>query len=271
VEREVDLGGGRKLKLVLVPAGEYVMGSAAGSPDERPLRRVTIGKAFWMGATEITNGQYQLFDPEHDSRYINALSTNVTFRGFPVNEPEQPVVRITASQAAAFCDWLSSRTGMKFELPSEEQWEWAARGGSATPFHYGYLKTRFNQHANMAGAQLKGFAEEARSRGSLHHDHPDWMLRIPEVNDGHMVTAPAGSYYPNAWGLHDMHGNVAEWTRSEYRSYAGGAPLGEPGRAVVRGGSWYDRPHRCTSSVRWAYPKWQRVYNVGLRVIAEVD
>jgi formylglycine-generating enzyme required for sulfatase activity len=86
-----------------------------------------------------------------------------------------------------------------------------------------------------------------------------------------MVSAPVGSYLANAWGLHDMHGNVAEWTRSEYRSYADGSPLGEAGRMVVRGGSWNDRPHRCTSAFRWGYPAWRTVYNVGIRLMAEAE
>jgi len=270
VEKTVDLGGGLSYRLVLVPAGEFVMGDADGPPDERPLHRVRIDKPFWMGALEVTNAQYHRFDPAHDSRYINHVNSNHETRGFPVNEPDQPVVRVTWKQAMAFCRWLSETTGQEFTLPTEAQWEWAARAGTATPFYYGYLKTNFAQWANMADASLKGFAEHARSHGFLYRIQPDWMLRIPSVNDGAMVTTRVGSYYPNAWGLYDMHGNAAEWTRSEYRSYADGSPIGEPGRKVVRGGSWYDRPHRCRSGFRWAYPAWQPVYNVGFRVISEV-
>lgn len=271
-EREVDLGKGIKLKLVLVPAGEFLMGSAEGAPDERPLHPVTIAKPFWMAALEITNEQYALFDPRHDSRYINVLNMNTELRGFPVNGAKQPVVRVSHSRAAQFCAWLSRVTGMKFGLPTEEQWEWAARAGSATPFHFGSLKTGFEQYANFADASLRRFYEDAMARGAhLRVGQQDWMLRVAAVNDGHAVTAPAGSYYPNPWGLHDMNGNAAEWTRSEYRDYAGGKPIGEPGRRVVRGGSWYDRPHRATSGFRWAYPEWQPVYNVGIRVVAEVQ
>ncbi len=274
VERLIDLGGGLTLKLVLIPAGEFVMGSPDGTPDEQPLRRVRIDRPFWMAATEISNEQYARYDPSHDSRYINVLNINTEQRGFPVNRPSQPVVRVSWRQAMAFCRWLSEKTGLRFSLPTEEQWEWAARAGTATPFHYGYLRTNFDQWANMADARLKGFADEARYRTPawvLRVGQPDWMLRVADVDDKHMVTAPVGSYYPNAWGLHDMHGNVAEWTRSEYRSYADGSPLGEPGRKVVRGGSWNDRPHRCTAGFRWAYADWQPVYNVGIRVVAELE
>ena len=233
---------------------------------------VTIEKPFWMAATEITNEQYKLFDAQHDSRYINVLSMNTEQRGFPVNGPKQPAVRISFKRATEFCAWLSRVTGLRFSLPTEEQWEWAARAGTATPFHFGYLKTAFEQFANFADASLRVFYTEALSRGAaLRVGQQDWMLRAAAVNDKQTVTAPAGIYYPNAWGLHDMHGNVAEWTRSEYRDYATGKPIGEPGRKVVRGGSWIDRPHRATSGFRWAYPAWQPVYNVGIRVIAEAQ
>jgi formylglycine-generating enzyme required for sulfatase activity len=228
---------------------------------------------------------YALFDPVHDSRYINVLHMNTEERGFPVNRPEQPVVRITWRRAVEFCEWLSRRTGLRFTLPTEEQWEWAARAGTATPFHYGYLRTNFSPWANLADSRLRGFAEEAIFRktdyglwgnpgprgGVLRAGQPDWMLRVNEVDDKQMVTAAPGGYHPNAWGLYDMHGNAAEWTRSEYRSYADGAPIGEAGRKVVRGGSWNDRPHRATSGFRWAYPEWQPVYNVGIRVVAEAE
>lgn len=293
LERWVDLGQGHKLKLVLIPAGEFAMGSLDGAPDERPVHRVRIGTPFWMSATEISNELYALFDPRHDSRYINVLHMNSEERGFPVNKPEQPAVRVTERQAVEFCQWLSGKTGLRFSLPTDEQWEWAARAGTATALHFGPLNTRFTIWANMADFQIRGFAEEARYRVDHQHDMrvemtkadgfavyrrplqeirtdiEDWMPRVSQVDDRHMVSAPVGSYLANAWGLHDMHGNVAEWTRSEYRSYADRSPLGEPGRLVVRGGSWSDRPHRCTSAFRWGYQPWQAVYNVGIRVVAE--
>ncbi len=285
IQREVDLGDGRKLTLMLIPAGEFVMGSAVGAPDERPLHRVRIEKPFWMAATEITNAEYALFDPDHDSRYLNVLHINTEERGFPLNRPEQPVVRVSWEQAMAFCGWLSEKTGLRFTLPTEEQWEWAARAGTATPFYYGFLRTVFSPFANLADASLKGIVEEAIHRETNHGawgppkpgrdvlraGQPDWILRVDGVNDKQMLTAPPGRYLANAWGLYDMHGNVAEWTRSEYVSYSDGKPIGRPGRMVVRGGSFMDRPHRATSGFRWAYPKWQPVYNVGIRVVAEVD
>jgi formylglycine-generating enzyme required for sulfatase activity len=274
IEKIINLGGGEKLRLVLIPAGEYVMGAPEGTPDEQPLHRVRIEKPFWMAATEISNAQYARFDCGHDSKYINVIHTNTEERGFPVNRPEQPAVRMTWTQAVEFSEWLSERTGLRFSLPSEEQWEWAVRAGTGTPFHYGFARTNFDRWANLADRSMKGFYDEALDRvnnRSLRRDLVDWMLRVPEVNDKHQVSAPVGTYRPNAWGLRDMHGNVAEWTSSEYAHYADGAAIGTAGRMVVRGGSWNDRPHRARSGFRWAYSKWQPVYNVGIRVVAEVE
>ena len=98
------------------------------------------------------------------------------------------------------------------------------------------------------------------------------MLLVP----GKLVTATVGSFKPNAWGLHDMHGNVWEWTRSAYKPYPyseydGRNDPGESDSTVARGGSWYDRPKRSRSAFRLSYPSWQKVYNVGLRVVMEAD
>ena len=270
-ERWIDLGNGARLKLVLVPGGEFVMGDPDGEADERPPARVRIDEPFWMGALEVTNAQYRLFSPQHDSGYINQLNTNLIARGHPVNQPDQPVVRVSWEQALQFCRWLSQKTGEAFTLPTEAQWEWACRAGTATPLYYGGVQTRFQQWANMADSSLKQFAEEARIRGKLYAIQPDWMLRVDAVFDGALVTTRAGSYLPNAWGLHDMHGNAGEWTRSGYKPYPyreESESAAQEGDKVVRGGSWYDRPHRCRSAFRWRYPGWQRVYNVGFRVIS---
>jgi formylglycine-generating enzyme required for sulfatase activity len=93
--------------------------------------------------------------------------------------------------------------------------------------------------------------------------YDDWIPRDDRFNDRGFVSEPVGRYQPNPWGLHDLHGNAWEWTRST----APAEPSGD-GR-IVRGGSWYDRPQRCTASFRLAYPPWQRVFNVGFRVVCE--
>jgi formylglycine-generating enzyme required for sulfatase activity len=103
---------------------------------------------------------------------------------------------------------------------------------------------------------------------------PDIVPRDERFDDGALVTANVGSYRPNAWGLFDMHGNAAEWTRTAYGPYPyreddGRSAAGAGGDKVVRGGSWRDRPARCRSSFRLSYSPYQKVFNVGFRVICE--
>ncbi len=263
--RAIDLGGGVSMDLVLVPAGEFLMGSDDGLPDERPRSRVAIDRPFWIGACEVTNRQYGLFDPNHDSRYISHFNKDQSVRGEPANGDAQPVIRISWDRAMAFCRWLSERTGEKFTLPTEAQWEYACRAGTDTALSYGPVETDFGKLANLADAQLDSLTRR---------DSPDWIPSVGGVKDGAAITCPVGRYPPNAWGLHDVHGNAAEWTRTTFRPYPydPGDGRDEPGCAgerVVRGGSFYDRPKRCRSAFRLAYPPWQRVYNVGFRLVCE--
>ena len=269
----IDLGGGLAMKLVLVPAGQFVMGQADGCADERPLARVRIDKPFWMGKLEVTNRQYARFDPAHDSRFEHG--TSMMFHendlGPRLDRPDQPAVRLSWRDAAAFCRWLSGRTGRQVRLPTEAQWEYACRAGTAGDMSYGDVNADFSRHANMADVNIRKLAFWARNP-----DSPDLIPRDGRRDDGVLVTADVGRYRPNAWGLHDMHGNVWEWTRSGYRAYPYRADDGRnrPDAAagkVVRGGSWYDRPKRCRSAFRLSYPAWQRVYNVGFRVVVEAD
>jgi formylglycine-generating enzyme required for sulfatase activity len=105
---------------------------------------------------------------------------------------------------------------------------------------------------------------------------PDLVPRDARFDDEELVATNVGSYLPNPWGLHDMHGNVWEWTHSTYKPYPyksgdGRNDATDVGRKVVRGGSWYDRPKRSRSAFRLSYPAWRKVYNVGFRVIIDPD
>ena len=271
--RVVDLGGGVNLELVLIPAGEFVMGDDSGVPDERPRTKVRITESFWMGRFEVTNEQYARFDAEHDSRHEHGTASFNSQRaiGPLLNQPKQPVVRISWQEAMAFCDWLSEKAGMNVTLPTEAQWEYACRAGAAEPFYYGDLASDFSRFANMADATINTWATYNEKRRSA-----DQVPRDARFDDHALVTVDVGSYQANSWGLHDMHGNVWEWTRSAYEPYPyrddDGRNTGNGiGRKTVRGGSWYDRPKRCRSAFRLSYPAWQSVYNVGLRVIGEVS
>ena len=270
--RSLPLGDGVNLELTYVPAGQFIMGDTAGEPDEQPASPVSIDTAFWMATCEITNEQFARFDATHDSRFQDKGSWmfNEWDLGWPLNQARQPVVRVSWQQAMAFCQWLSEEIGQTVTLPTEAQWEWACRAGTDSALCYGDLDTDFALHANMADITHRDLAYDARD-----HYCPDIVPRDNRFNDGELVTAPVGTYRANAWGLHDMHGNAWEWTRTTYAPYPyrddGRNAMGSEGQKVVRGGSWYDRPKRCRSAFRLSYPTWQRVYNVGFRVVINAE
>jgi formylglycine-generating enzyme required for sulfatase activity len=276
-EMEVDLGAGVKLQLVLVPAGDFVMGAAAGYDDERPLCRATVEKPFWMGKLEVTNEQYQRFDAAHRSGLEPMLWLKWTWEDYlRLDQPRQPVCRVSWEQATAFCRWLSQRTGRSFALPSEAQWEWACRAGTDTPLSFGPRGASSASFANLADASLAGFSEWARTRVPFGRvEQVQQFYAVDAVDDKQRGPAPVGSYQPNAWGLHDLHGNVAEWTRSAYLPYPyrdGDARHADRClRRAVRGGSWYDRADLARSGCRGSYWPWQRVFDVGFRVVCEAE
>lgn len=251
----VDLGDGVNLELVPVEPGQFLMGADRGYPNERPAHTMSIDAPFLIGRFEITNRQYRCFDPGHDS----GLETGEAYqfgddeRGHTLNRPEQPVVRVSWEQATAFCAWLSEKTGRHFTLPTEAQWEYACRAGTATPLWYGTLDSDFSTCANFSDA----------THHTVYYPHvpdalPSWRPADTRYDDTWRVAAPVGSFKPNPWGLYDMHGNVAEWTASNY----GSGP-----RKVVRGGSWIDCPKRGRSAFRNHYEASQAVHDVGFRVV----
>ena len=134
--------------------------------------------------------------------------------GWALNLPRQPVIRVSQKEALAYCQWLSKRTGENVTLPTEAQWEYACRGGTATPLNYGDLNTDFSTQANLADWTIRDLVYDVRDQYP-----PDLVPRDARFKDGKLVTADVGTYKPNAWGLHDMHGNAWEWTRSAYRPY----------------------------------------------------
>jgi len=278
VKKTIDLGGGQTVQLALIPAGEFVMGSLDDTPDEWPQAKVRIDKPFWMGVHEISNAQYAQFDPKHDSHVEPKQAYQFGVHGYPMDRPEQPVVRVSWARATAFCRWLSQKTGATVTLPTEAQWEYAARAGSDKPFWFGGLDDDFGPFANLADVNIRKFASNPYTVNQAYGNatkYDDYMPRERRFDDGMLLTCQGGRYKPNPWGLFDMHGNVAEWTRSTYRPYpyvsTDGRENGDlEGRKVVRGGSWRDRPRRSTASFRLGYQPYQRIFNVGFRVVCEV-
>ncbi|MDD4016782.1 MAG: SUMF1/EgtB/PvdO family nonheme iron enzyme [Kiritimatiellae bacterium] len=273
----INLGNGVVMRLTAIPAGEFVMGSLAGAPDERPRAVVRIRKPFRMSITEVTNGQYAQFDPAHDTRYIDMHFMDHVVPGHIANHPDQPVARVSYNEAVAFCAWLSKKSGFRVTLPDEAQWEWAARAGTGTQFFYGGMESDFGRFANLADSDLRNYRMKWEGPSVLQNrfPHPPEMnfpLHDPRFKDNWFVVDYAGQTEPNAWALKDMVGNVSEWTRSTYAAYPhpGEARQGEM-RRVARGGSWADRPADAGASVRRAYQPWQKVFDVGFRVIVTQD
>jgi formylglycine-generating enzyme required for sulfatase activity len=235
-------------EMVWVPAGEFQMGSspeeiewafgeaqaAIGDQanrewfdDEAPAHAVKLTSGFWMYRCEVTNGQFRSFKRSHNSGVRDRQS---------LNGDRQPVVRISWRDAKAYCDWA----GVK--LPSEAQWEYACRAGSTTRYFWGDEGEKVAEYANVPDL-------------SAQRVWPAW--KVFEVNDGHAVTAPVGSFKPNAFGLHDMLGNVNEWCADWYApDYYQNTPEEDPpgptsGESrVMRGGSWSVQWYDCRSGNR---------------------
>ncbi|HNX34868.1 MAG TPA: SUMF1/EgtB/PvdO family nonheme iron enzyme [Kiritimatiellia bacterium] len=249
VQRTLDLGG-LTLTLVRIPAGTFA--TADG-------RTVEIKKPFWMSADEITNEQYARFDPSHDSFMERGEYMQFTpeERGYPLNTPTQPVCRVAFESAQAFCRFAEKAAGARVRLPSGDEWEWAARAGVATPLAYGDIATDFSTFANLADAV---FRKMERLRANMPGAAiPAWRPAVTNCSDGFRVSSPVGTFAPNAWGLHDVHGNVWEWTSDRLPD----------GRVTARGGSWWKRPQYATFAARVPYEPWQKVYDVGFRVLVE--
>ena len=231
-------------------------------------------KSLWVGTYEVTNAQFEIFDPTHDSGVESRQGLSHGFRGFFVNEPELPVCRVSWNEATAFCDWLSEKTGKVFRLPSGEEWKHACLAGANTPFSFGDWDASYTRYANLADQTLIEFICDnyirQRNPNPAVTYYDDWVPKDRRYCDNGFLSEKPGHYLPNAWGLYDMHGNVSEWTSScQSPSYGVDlmdqqAPLYE-----ARGGSWRDRPYRATASFVKEYYPWQRVFDVGFRVVCE--
>jgi len=191
------------MKMVRIEAGAFTMGDEGGESDERPVHQVKISRAFHMSACEVTNAQYERFDPKH--RDLRGK------RGFS-KEDDEAVVFVSWNEAVAFCKWLSDKEGRTYRLPTEAEWEYACRAGT---------KTRFNTGNDLPEAYRK-------------NQKTEW--------DQRPVPLSVGKTPPNAFGLCDMHGNVEEWCADWCGPYAPGQQTDPIGPAagdmkVTRGGS----------------------------------
>lgn len=276
-QESLDLGNGVKMNLREIPAGKFAMGSISETPSEAPMSAVDIKKPFYMGETEVTLEQYRQFDPTYENGFYDMHFKDQVRPGYEMNNPKFPVIRVSWEKAMEFCKWLSKKTGKKVTLPTEAQWEYAARAGSDKPFYFGEIGDDFSQYANLADIKIKETAVSGVDPKPIKNPDRffDFVPRDEKYDDGVLHLAEVGKYKPNAFGLYDMIGNVAEWTRSKYQPYPWKNDASRDDISdtytdrAVRGGSWRDRPVRATASWRWGYPGWRPVYNVGFRVIIE--
>jgi formylglycine-generating enzyme required for sulfatase activity len=262
-----QLADGVALTLVQIPAGKFWMGSPKGEPErsdaEGPQHQVTLD-SFLMAQTPITQAQWRAvaaWQPQGGERWGRQLQPAPSrFQGEQVrllegesNTDQRPVERVSWFDAIEFCSRLSQRTGRNYRLPSEAQWEYACRAGSITPFHCG--ETISPELANYDGSYSYEYG-------------PKGTYRVQTIE---VARFPA-----NAWGLHDMHGNVLEWCEDYWHGSYKGAPT--DGSAwlylkaekdewrLLRGGSWLNSPGDCRSAYRNSYHPDSQPFNVGFRV-----
>jgi len=252
-ETVLDLGNNVKMRLVLIPAGRFMMGSpateAGRSGNEGPQHEVTISKPFYMGVFEVTQEQYEQIMGVNPSYFKGA---------------KNPVEQVSWDDAVEFCEKLSARTGKKVMLPTEAQWEYACRAGTTTAFHTGdALKPG---QANAAFPSNPGVWDRIMA----------WLGMSSGQNT--IQTTPASSFPPNGFGLYDMHGNVWEWCSDWYgEDYYANSPKTDPrgpdsgSYRVLRGGGWGLSPLYCRSACRnGGLPDGRRMYYIGFRVAVDL-
>ncbi|GHT25775.1 hypothetical protein FACS18942_01670 [Planctomycetales bacterium] len=263
VAAKIDLGENRQIAFVRIPPGEHTVNG----------KSVKVEEPFWIAETEITNGQYGIYDPDHDTRYLREDGKDHIVPGYIANHPSQPVARISFQEAEGFCRWLTEKLKktagqippLTVQLPTESQWERAARAGTETPFWFGDYNTDFSKYANLAGAEVRWTYTSWESGSTVHLRRPYpadsiFPLRDDRFTDKWFVVDYVKQYEPNPWGLYDVIGNVWEWTIPD-------ADRTPQGQVVARGGSWKDRPKVSGVSERVIYEPWQKVMNVGFRPV----
>ena len=226
------------LTLVKIPAGSFQMGSNNGYDNEKPVHKVTIPQPFWIGKTELTFAQY-------DAYAEAARQQKPGDEGW--GRGNRPVINVSWNDAQGYVKWLSNNNayGLQCRLPTEAEWEYAARGNSNTEYAWGDSIGRNRANCYDCGSQWDG-----------------------------KQTAPVASFPAAGFGLHDMHGNVWEWVQDRWHDNYQGAPLdgqawesGGSAVRVLRGGSWFRTPDLLRSAFRNSLGPVDRYYFIGFRVV----
>lgn len=245
-----ELGNGVRLEMVYIPGGTFLMGSPESKgkrySNERPQHSVTI-KPFLISKYPITQAQWR------EVAALSEVHQNLKLRPSPHGGKSHPVTQVSWHEAVEFCDRLSQKTGHKYRLPTEAEWEYACRAGTTTPFHFG--ETIRADLANYDGT-------------CTYHSEPEG------INRG--KTIQVGSFpFANAFGLFDMHGNVWEWCTDHWHENYNSAPINEDAwldsdenlNHVMRGGSWISESFRCRSACRQIGDVNHKSNNTGFRIV----
>ena len=226
-------------ELVIVPSGEFEMGSAV-KPTEQPVHHVAIAKDFAIGRREVTFAEWDRCVASGGCKY------SPPDRGW--GRGDRPVTNVSWDDAQEFVAWISKTTGKSYRLPTEAEWEYAARGGATTPYWWG-------QDVGAGRAQCAECGDREPGK-----------------------TVPVGSFRPNAFGLYDTAGNAAEWIEDCWNASYRGAPgdgsawsSGDCSLRVLRGGSFADKAAALRSSARFRYDEDVRYYANGFRVARDLN
>ena len=266
------------IEFVWIPPGTFMMGLDL-SPAEaeasfhgeayyysdnwKPRHKVTFAKGFWMSKCEITNAQFRMFRAEHDSG---------DHKGHTLNDNEQPVSSVSWQDAEVFCDWMSAQNGGRYGLPTEAQWEYACSAGTDGVQFWGEGDAETGRYANIFDEFA---AKTLYPSGKVYGEDP---VEI-RTDDGFAVAAPVGSLNPNAFGLHDMVGNVSEWCADWYLdTYYAQSSENDPkgpetgSKKVFRGGSWLHAERGVLQlQRRMAAPPEHKSFELGFRVVHTVE
>ncbi|HXA09731.1 MAG TPA: SUMF1/EgtB/PvdO family nonheme iron enzyme [Chthoniobacterales bacterium] len=235
-------------EIFLVPSGVFKMGSEAAdaAPNERPITQVTLTR-YYLSRHLITNAQYEMFDPSHARKRMARTGDR------------HPVVYVSSGDAMKFCQWLSVRERRRYRLPTEAEWEYAARGSDGRKYPWGNHEGRGN---------LANFADRNTTFA--------WSDR--EIDDGHAETSPVGAYPlgSSPFGIEDMAGNVWEWCLDFMEGYRGTPKINPRGavsgsKRIYRGGSWKSRFHSLRATTRGANAPNYSCNDLGFRIVCECD
>lgn len=282
-----------KMRFVYIPPGEFLMGGSDSDKNARanelPQHPVRISRGFYIGAYEVTVGEFRAFvkatghktaaEEKGSSGFDSDTKTfQYNRRGFNwknvgwKQSKDHPVVNVNWHDADAFCKWLSKKEGRTYRLPTEAEWEYACRAGTKGRFITGDSIEDLQQIANVQDKSL--FMLNPRFSNS---EHSTYLKKPVPWNDHHPFAAPVGRFKANDFRLHDTLGNVAEWCNDWYaKDYYQSSPKVDPtgptegkGR-VIRGGAFLHQPQHCRVTSRIAGTPSYQNYVIGFRVVEEI-